>query len=1096
MTAASARQIVRVVGALAGALALASLSDREMLRRFAAARDEAAFAALVRRHGPMVLQSARRVLGNGPDAEDVFQAAFVLLARKAGAGRWRDSVGGWLHVVAHRLALAARREARLRRQRDGCATPRPTPDALDEVTGRELCAALDEELGRLPEAYRDILVLCCLEGLTRDEAARRLGCSVGAVRGRLERGRELLRRRLSRRGITLSAGLAGLALTPSAGGAAVPALLVAATLRAAHGPGLAGASARAAALAGGLLRTLAVRKLRAVAAAVVAACGVTVALGAGLAGRQAPAPPPEAPAEGMPADRAEGRPALGKDAYGDPLPPGVVSRLGTVRLRQGANITSVAFLPDGKAAATASLDNTLRLWDLATGRELARFGEPNGTTFHGQLFCLDVAPDGKRLVVGGNAVRLRVYDRPTGKEVWTAQAGVVDAVAFSPDGGKVATAHRDKGAAVWDARTGKEICQLRGHTEAVLGVAFTPDGKAVATAGGDKTVRLWDPATGRELRRLEAEKPAAGPAFSPDGRLLASGGGGAAVLLWDVATGKEVRRLSFPEAWVRSVAFSPDGRTLAAASADYDLHATRGRVLLFDVASGRRLRQLTEGDYQATEAVRFSPNGRTLAAVGGHDSTLHLYDVATGRDVSPVGGHQGPVMQGLFLAGGRQAVTSGNDATVRCWDVATGRELRRRAGAFVAAAGGTTLVSFAGVRGRELAFWDRVSGQELRRRKMSGDNSFLASDPAGTTLAVAGADHAIRLFDIVTGEERGLLEGHRGRIQGLAFSADGSRLASAGQEDHSVRVWDVARVRELSNFAASAFSVALSPDGSLVAAGGDDEGVRVWDVATLREVLWLKNDETFWTRACNVLFSPDGRTLATGSMNGQVRLWEVATGQERRRLEGHPDWVACLAFTPNGRRLLTGGLDTSALVWDLAALPGIAEPRTDMALRALWEDLASPDAGRAYRAVLSTAAFPGRVVPLLKDRLPPAPRDLPQAKRLARLIADLDADAFDVREKAGRELDRLGEAAVPALRRALAGSPSAELRRRAEGLLEKWDPQTPTGETLRQLRAVEALELADTAEARRLLKEWADGGETRRTHEARAALRRLGRGSP
>jgi hypothetical protein len=427
--------------------------------------------------------------------------------------------------------------------------------------------------------------------------------------------------------------------------------------------------------------------------------------------------------------------------------------------------------------------------------------------------------------------------------------------------------------------------------------------------------------------------------------------------------------------------------------------------------------------------------------------------------------------------------------------VATGREVRRRAAQFVAPAGRTNLASLATVQGREIVLWDRIRGQEVRRRELPADSVFLAGDPAGTTLAVAGADHAIRLIDAATGVLRGRLEGHRGRIHGLAFSADGRRLASAGQEESTVRVWDVAGARELCNFAVSAYSVALSPDGTVVAAGGDDEGVRVWDVATSREVLWLKNDKTFWARACNVLFSPDGRALATGSMNGQVRLWEVTTGQERRRLTGHPDWVACLAFTPDGHRLLTGGMDTEALVWDLTALPGLEEPRTEEAPRALWEDLASADAARAYRAVVSTAVFPGRVVPYLKDRLPPAPHDLPGAKRLARLIADLDDDAFEVRQKAERELEGLGDAAVPALRKALAGSPSPELRRRAEGLLEKSDPQFLTGEPLRQVRAIEALELAGTAQARRLLKELAEGGPSRRTQLARTALDRLERPS-
>src|SRR5438552_1696196 len=190
-------------------------SDRELLRRFTAQRDESAFAALVERHGGMVLGVCRRILHNGHDAEDASQAAFLVLARKATTPQWQESVAGWLYGVAYRVALKARDAAARRHAHEGRVGPRRAPDPLADITLRELQGMLDEELNCLPEKYRSPVVLCCLEGAARDEAAQQLGWSVQTVKGRLERGRELLRSRLGRRGLSLSVALGCAALTGS-----------------------------------------------------------------------------------------------------------------------------------------------------------------------------------------------------------------------------------------------------------------------------------------------------------------------------------------------------------------------------------------------------------------------------------------------------------------------------------------------------------------------------------------------------------------------------------------------------------------------------------------------------------------------------------------------------------------------------------------------------------------------------------------------------------------------------------------------------------------------------------------------------------------
>src|SRR5262245_21964485 len=181
-----------------------ALSDRDLLNRFLKDRDEAAVTVLVERHGAMVLGICRRVLGHAHDAEDACQATFLVLVRRAASVRKKESLASWLHGVAYHVATNLKRDLARRRRREATVVNEPPQDPLDDLTWREAQAVLDAELALLPERFRAPLVLCCLEGKTRDEAARQLGWTTGTLRGRLERGREMLRARLTRRGVALA----------------------------------------------------------------------------------------------------------------------------------------------------------------------------------------------------------------------------------------------------------------------------------------------------------------------------------------------------------------------------------------------------------------------------------------------------------------------------------------------------------------------------------------------------------------------------------------------------------------------------------------------------------------------------------------------------------------------------------------------------------------------------------------------------------------------------------------------------------------------------------------------------------------------------
>src|SRR5262245_26122324 len=375
MTDAPLRNVVRHLRRLAREDEGRRPTDGELLRAFLARDDQPAFTELVRRHGAMVLSVCRRVLQQGQDAEDAFQATFLLLARRAASVRKHESLGSWLHGVAFRAASHVRRATARRRKHEGRATPAPPANPAWGAAWREVEAILDEEIRQLPEHCRAAFVLCCLENQSSAEAARQLGVKEGTVWSRVAAARERLRQRLARRGVSLSAGLAAAAVSGNTAASAVPPALLGAAAACAAGASAvaAGCSARAAALADGMGRALTVSKVTAGAALVLLAAG----LAAGLGLLPHPPEPVQPPAAAQPARAAEpGRPRT--DLHGDPLPPDAVARLGTVRWRNEGWGTGFAVAPDGGTVATVA-GKTMSVFKAPGGEPRRRIALPTHT---------------------------------------------------------------------------------------------------------------------------------------------------------------------------------------------------------------------------------------------------------------------------------------------------------------------------------------------------------------------------------------------------------------------------------------------------------------------------------------------------------------------------------------------------------------------------------------------------------------------------------------------------------------------------------------------------------------------------------------------
>jgi RNA polymerase sigma factor (sigma-70 family) len=1077
------------------------LSDRELVRCFATAADAGAFEALLRRHGPMALGVCRRVLRHEQDAEDAFQATFLTLARKAASLRDQESVGNWLYGVAYRQALNVRAALARRSDHQRRATPPTVAEPLAEITLREAQEVLDAELSRLPERLRAPLVLCCLEGLARDEAARRLGLPLGTLKARLERGRQLLRARLTRRGLTLTAALSATLLGEGAAQAELPAPLLRTTLQTAL-------AESAPAVVASTALTLAGARLK-VGAVLLLAAGL-LAVGTGLLAHRvpddsAPVSGGERRAESAPARKEEAR----TDRYGDPLPPGALARLGTVRFRHPGQIMALAVSPDGKTLATGGHPGRVRLWDAATGKPMGTLAGPEGHVFglcfspDGSLLaacgslsadhnapgrtvlldlhtgkarhtlqhqrwarCLTFSPDGTTLVVGCDQIEFSVWEVASGKErphlPGEFGAGFAS-VAFSPDGTLVVAGGYDKAIRLWDPRAGREVGRLDAGS-IVRSLAFSRDGKTLLSGGdGPHFVRLWDVVGRKVLREYEGHKgngsffpgSSYAVALSPDQDSVASGGDDGALLLWDAHTAELRARHQDWAGSVYGVAFTPDGKTLIAAG-------TMGRVRLFDAATGKE-RALFDEHTAALSDLALSPDGKLLATAGA-DTTIRLWDLAAARTVRVLRGHRTGVYSVHFSPDGRSLVSGGGDGTVRVWDVATGE-------------------------GREL-----TDAHQWYSRA--------AFAPNGKLLASAGADSKVRLWDVASGRQVGQMTGHVGYLVGLGISRDGKWLATTGEsyvgadgshEDKTIRLWDVAKRAEVRRFTRSYFysgPLHFTPD-SRTFVYSDGGTLHFVDLATGWEP-----SRPAHTDMMDFTFAAAGRWLVTREKDQTIRLRELASGLELHRLTPPGRDVSCMLLGPGDRTLLTLNEDATVLVWDLAPVGG--HPGD---LDRSWAALAGADGPAAYRALWALASTPGPTVAGLRLRLPGAVRAVTaRDRRIRGLIADLDSDSFARREAASRELAACGDEATPALRLALAGRPSAEARKRLEDLLAKAGDLRP-GEALRCLRALVVLERIGTPEARQLLETVAEGApEDWLAREAKTSLeclaRRPGRDRP
>jgi WD40 repeat protein len=636
--------------------------------------------------------------------------------------------------------------------------------------------------------------------------------------------------------------------------------------------------------------------------------------------------------------------------------PKPVSQRPSLHLQQGhsASITGARFSADGRWIVTCGTDETARLWEVATGREVRVFrghrdmvlavalsGDGRWlTTRSGGTVLIQIDEAADKVTPVHPDVSVRMWNAATGETVRSFK-GTKDqdqVFALSPDGKRLAIAAEDNVVRVLDATSGKQLRQFNVRRTELGGATISDDAKWLASADSKGVIGLWDLETGRHLRSFRGRTGQAPTSLSSNGKRLVTASWGDEATVWDVESGRPVQ--SFKNSYsLRLPVIAPDGNSIIIF--DSDDRSARLR----DVATGKTLHTLAEMTARADGRPTFSHDSRLVAFPGDEDSTLYVWDILAGKPLRHFTGKAEGVRAVALSADGKRLATASGNAwghgakNAQLWDLESGKQIRvfkghtRNVRAVALSADGKRL--FSGGEDSVARLWDTDTARELRAFKghtgtipsvaMSRDGKWLVS-ASGESGSYGGEgdkrEFSARVWDANSGAQIAhCFDGHRG-FHSVTLSPDNKWVAAASN-DGKVRLFEASTGKQVHAFvhapvtfpysnAHTVTAALFSPSGKqLITVGWD---VRMWDSETHKPIRDFKGNESIiWCAA----LSNDGKWLATGDNASNVRIWNAATSETKRILKGNGRAVDCVSFSIDGEHLVTGG-DDGVRIWNLA----------------------------------------------------------------------------------------------------------------------------------------------------------------------------------
>ena len=923
-------------------------NDVKLINRILAG-DENAFVRLVEKYQKQVHALAWRKIGDFHIAEEITQDTFLKVYQKLSTLKNPNQFAGWLYVIATNQCRAWLRKKRIETEPLEETDVEKIDEAYSRYVAEEQSKATVETqrevvkklLAKLKESERTVLTLHYFGEMTVEEISRFLGVSASAIKLRLHRARQRLKKeepmiREALSNFKLSPNLTDNIMQkverikPTAPSGSKPII-----------PWVLGASSIALIV---LMLGLGSRHLAYFQQpySLDTQSELAVELIDAPIVLNLEAKPDIRNQFGANADNQGNSDGDGQEANqtlfnkGDyttwALPKGAKARLGKGTVRE------VAYSPDGNRLAVAS-GTGIWLYDAHIGKEINHL---HGHT--GSVLTVAFSPNGNTIASGCSDDTVMLWDADTKqlKHTLIGHKSIVTSVIFSSDGKTLVSASYDATVRLWDVETGKLKTVSDKMPSSIVGIVFSPGDDIIAGWGGMQKIYLLDVETGKQKDIIKTKQHVATVVFSPDGDKVVIGGGSNIQFL-DMATGIHTGKLTGHLSNVTHLTFSPDGNMLASASLDRTLKLWNFNEEYHWYNNRFNAQTTLRKEQTKWHHVIFSPNGNTVAGVG-WDGTVLCFDVATGEFKTTLSGHTSSVESIAFSNDG-SIIASGNGNQVLIWDIDTQQQKSLfdtdglRVKSIVFSPDGNTFAT--GNENNTVLVWDMLTGQHKTKIRIprldlsfTTDISAVTYSPDGNLIATSGGvdDDSVYLWDAETGELKATLEGHKdekgwSRVNSIAFSPDGKTLASGhSRHDTIIHLWNVSTKQlkaTLKGHMWNVFCVTFSPDGKTLASsgggtGGDGEKtVRLWGNETGKQQDSLIGHTK---PILSIAFSPKGNTIATGSMDKTVRIWDSATKQQIGLFEGHKASVMSVAYSPDGKTIASGSSDGTILLWDIPSM--------------------------------------------------------------------------------------------------------------------------------------------------------------------------------